>query len=452
VRFCRDAGHRPLPAQVSTVGAYVGCRADKGTCQPSSVASYLAPIRKRHLAGGYASPTAHHSVREALQGYTNEWLDAAGAAKPQRCAFPAPLAWRLARRAARAPDHRTFLRFTAVVTQFLWGRRARDALRLRVGDLRCLASGAVHCQNTRSKTDSRRPGGERLAHVYPPSPFTAPDYPVLNLRRLLAWHRRSGSPASAFLFAPFSSTSPGVTLSAWLRDGLAALNVAAPLGQRYCSHSCRAGFITSGRAAGLGLDAPAQFAGLSHDVLLGNYLEALAPSSTEAHLFFGRFLPPPVALPTRAAVLPLFWQAPLPGYALVLGRFSVVTCFTRRGRIWASPRRLPWKSIPPRDPVAAGWPAAGRVSPPIGDDGRLQVVARRPLLGGAPLPDTSAVSPRTLPSGGVHGSLFFRFPPSSLPNRFASLHICRFVFLFLVEAGFFSPLHFSLLFSRSPTK
>jgi len=269
------------------------------------VASYLAPIRKRDFAGGYASPTAHHSVREALQGFSNEWLDAAGAAKPNRCALLAPLAWRLARRAARAPDHQTFLRLTAVVTQFLWGRRARIVLRLRVGDLRCVASGAVHFQITRSKTDSRRPGGYRLAHVYPPSPFAAADYPVLNLRRLLAWHRRSGSPASAFLFAPFSSFSPGGTLSAWLRDGLPSLNAAAPLGQRYCSHSCRAGFIMSGLAAGLGLDALAQFAGLSRDVLLGNYLDALAPSSTEAHLFFGRLLPPPVALPARAAVLPL---------------------------------------------------------------------------------------------------------------------------------------------------
>jgi len=102
--------------------------------------------------------------------------------------------------------------------------------------------------------------------------------------------------------------------------------------------------------------------------------------------------------------------------ALVLGRFSAVTCITRRRLLWASPRRLPGKSITPRDPVAAGWPAAGCASPPIGDDGRLQVVARRPLLGGAPLPDTSAVSPRTLPSSGVQGSLFFRFPPSSLPQ------------------------------------
>ena len=130
--------------------------------------------------------------------------------------------------------------------------------------------------------------------------------------------------------------------------------------------------------------------------------------------------------------------------ALVLGRFSVVTCITRRGLIWASPRRLPGSSIPPRDPVAAGWPAAGCASPPTGDDGRLQVVAHRPLLGGAPLPDTSAVSPRTLPSGGVHGSLFFRFPSSSLPNRFASLHICRFGFLFSGRGWLF--LASSLLF------
>jgi len=135
--------------------------------------------------------------------------------------------------------------------------------------------------------------------------------------------------------------------------------------------------------------------------------------------------------------------------ALVLGLFSVVACSTRRGLLWASPRRLPGRSAPHRDLVAAGWPAAGCTSPPIGDDGRLHVVARRPLLGGAPLPDTSAVSSRTLASGGVHGSLYFRIPPFSLPIRFAALHICRFVFLFFLSRRAFSRLFTSLYCSRA---
>jgi len=135
--------------------------------------------------------------------------------------------------------------------------------------------------------------------------------------------------------------------------------------------------------------------------------------------------------------------------ALVLGRFSVVAFSTRRGQLCASIRRLPRRSAPPRDLVAAGWPAAGCTSPPIGDDGRLKVVARRPLLGGAPLPDTSAVSSSTLASGGVHGSLIFRFPPFSLPIRFAALHICRFVFLFFLSRRDFSRLFTSLYCSRA---
>lgn len=72
VRFCSDGGYRPLPARISTVGAYVGLLADKGTYQPQTISTYLAPVRKRHLAAGLPSSTDHFSVREAFAGARNE--------------------------------------------------------------------------------------------------------------------------------------------------------------------------------------------------------------------------------------------------------------------------------------------------------------------------------------------------------------------------------------------
>lgn len=304
MRFCASGGYRPIPAKVTTVGAYVGWLADKGTCQPQTISTYLAPIRKRHLAAGRASPTEHHSVREALAGARNEWLDAAGTAKPKRCALPSRVAWRLSSRAHGSANHKTFLKLTAVTTQFLWGRRAKDILSLRLGDVQASPDGAIHFQIRRSKMDSKKAGGERLAHVYPPSPFAAPDFPLLNLRRLLRWHRRNNSPPHTLLFSPIPKAKPGGVLTGWLREGLADLGIKPPLGQVYASHSARAGFITAGRAIGLSVDALCQFAGLSRDVLEAHYLDSLAQETSEAHLFFSRLVPAAVPLPTPACVLP----------------------------------------------------------------------------------------------------------------------------------------------------
>lgn len=282
----------------------MGWLADKGTCQPQTICAYLAPIRKRHLATGRSSPTEHPSVREALAGARNEWLDGAGVSKPKRCALPSRLAWRLASRAQGTTNHKNFIKLTAVTTQLPWGRRAKDVLALRVSDVRATTDGAIHFQIRRTKMDSKKAGGERLAHVYPPSSFAAPDFPLLNLRRLLTWHRRNGSPQHTLLFSPVPKAKPGGVLTGWLREGLAALHVVPPLGQVYASRSSCAGFITAGRAIGLSVDALCQFAGLTRDVLEATYLDSLAQETSEAHLFFSRLVPAAVPLPASAGMLP----------------------------------------------------------------------------------------------------------------------------------------------------
>jgi len=102
---------------------------------------------------------------------------------------------------------------------------------------------------------------------------------------------------------------------------------------------------------------------------------------------------------------------------LVLGRSSVVACSMRRGLRWVSP-------------------GGSRGDPPLRPSGGGSVVACRRLLGGAFLPFTPAASPRTLTSGGAHGSLLFA---SHDPPCLNALHLCTpvvSILLFLVEAGF----------------
>lgn len=293
--FCARGGYRALPASSSTVGRYVAYLWLRGTVQPSSARTYLSPIRKRHLDAGFSNPCATDLVAEALDGFTNAWLDRHGA-KPKRVALPASVAWRLAMLAFSSPDHLLRLRLTAVVSHFVMCRRAKDVLNLTAADVRLSADGGLSFQITRSKTDAKRPGGERIAHTYPRSSFASvPDLPVLLLRRALAEHASARRPSDRLFPAP--SQDPGTILSGWLRAGLQLLGVTAPVGTVYASHSCRSGGCTALRTVGKGLDAVAQWAGMSIETLTKSYNDALAVPTLEAHFFFGRLLQRALPLP-----------------------------------------------------------------------------------------------------------------------------------------------------------
>lgn len=284
-----------MPASASTVGRYVAYLWLQGTVQPSSARTYLAPVRKRHLAAGFPNPCASDLVAEALDGFTNAWLDTHGA-KPKRIALPAAAAWRLAQLAYASRDRLVRLRLTAVVSHFFMCRRAQDVLNLRAADVRLSLDGGLSFQITRSKTDAKRPGGERIAHSYPPSSFeSVPDLPILLLRRVLAEHALHRRPCDRLFPAP--ARDAGAVLSGWLRAGLHMLGVVAPVGSVYASHSCRSGGCTALRTVGKGLDAVAQWAGMTIETLTKSYNDALVVPSLEAHFFFGRLLPRALPLP-----------------------------------------------------------------------------------------------------------------------------------------------------------
>lgn len=86
------------------------------------------------------------------------------------------------------------------------------------------------------------------------------------------------------------------------------LDVSAPVGTVYASHSCRSGGCIALRTVGMGLDAVAQWAGMSIKTLIKSYKNALSVPALEAHLFFGRLLP-------RAPSLPALRPTPSDGYA-----------------------------------------------------------------------------------------------------------------------------------------
>lgn len=148
-----------------TVGRYIAYQWLKGTVQPSSVRTYLSPIRKRHIAAGFPNPCSTDLVSDALAGFTNAWLDSHGS-KAKRAALPKTIASRLAQLAMTAPSATIRTRLTAVVAHFFMCRRAKDILFLVAQDVQLLPDGGVSFQICGTKTNSKRPGGEREANEH----------------------------------------------------------------------------------------------------------------------------------------------------------------------------------------------------------------------------------------------------------------------------------------------
>lgn len=258
--FCARGAYRALPASSSTVGRYVALLWLKGSVKPSSARTYLAPIRKRHHAAGFPNPCATDLVAEALDGFNHGWPDAHGT-RLKGVALPAAVAWRLAQLAYLSRDNLIHQRLTAVVCHYSMCRRAKEVLNLKAADVLLSADGGLSSQITRSKTDAKCPGGERLAHTYPPSPITSvPDLPVLLLLRALDNHASRARPCDRLFPAP--ARDPGTALSGWLRADLRLMDVTAPVGTVYVSYSCLSGGCTALRMVEEGLDAVAQWAGM----------------------------------------------------------------------------------------------------------------------------------------------------------------------------------------------
>jgi len=295
VFFCAEGRYRPLPASAETVGLYVAYLWLRGLVQPTSARTYPEIFLKRRLAAGFPNAGASDLVAEALSGNNNAWLYAHGS-KPKRIALPAPVAWQLALLAVLTIDPVVRLRLKAVACHILMCRRANDVLILTAADLSFPAAGGVAFQIPRTNTDARRPGGERLAYVYPVSNFSSVAYlPVLLLRHSVDVHPSRFRPSRP-LFRP-GAFDPGGVLTAWLLAGLRMLDLAAPVGTVYVRHSNRGRGCTAMRKVGLGLDAIAQLAGMAIETLNHSYNDALAPVTAEAHFFFGRLLPRALSLP-----------------------------------------------------------------------------------------------------------------------------------------------------------
>lgn len=281
--YCARRNVCALPATTTTVTRYIGWQWRRGAIVASSFKSMLAAVRKRHLGAGYRNPCDADAVREAKSGFKRAGLLLRPQTKPTRIPLPPRVAWQLALLASYSPP-RLRRHLTAVVLQFWWMRRAGDITRLLFGDVELPADGRTCYQVPDHKT---APRDGLLARVLPPARVGAPDLPRQLLARLLADHHAADAPPTTRLFTRCTAKQASGVLTGWLRDGLARLGVAAPVGTSYASHSLKKCGATAAAAAGVGRAAIAELAGTTELTLAESYISALVVPSCYDRYFSG---------------------------------------------------------------------------------------------------------------------------------------------------------------------
>lgn len=156
--FCRANGWPALPTPAAAVACYFGTLVE-WRLAPSSLQSYLTPIKNRHADAGYSRPAIGKLITQLRAGNHRLLADEEGAFPFARAPLPGPVLWRVAKLAAAEADPSWAARYPAVVLQFVLVRRTAEILSLRLTDVSFPATGGADVQVVRFK------GGERRAKL-----------------------------------------------------------------------------------------------------------------------------------------------------------------------------------------------------------------------------------------------------------------------------------------------
>jgi site-specific recombinase XerD len=237
-RFCNLAGVSPLPAQVSTVVAYLTTQAENH--KVSTLERRIASISQAHQAAGFSTPTSDMQVRVLMQGIRRTIRTAQTAKNPI-------LINDIKAMINTLPDNLLGIRDRALLlVGFAGGFRRSEIVNINIEDTSFSREGlTIIIRN--SKTDQEG-SGRKVGIAYGSNCNTCP------VRSLQAWIEQSGI-TSGPLFR--SVNRHGHLREGRLSDKSVALIIkrtaeAAGLdSSKYSGHSLRAGLATSAAAAGV---------------------------------------------------------------------------------------------------------------------------------------------------------------------------------------------------------
>lgn len=236
VTWCRAAGLNSLPAEPTTVAAYVAHLADSGR-KAATINLHVAAVAAVHRAAGEDNPASAEAVRATVRGVRRS----IGTRQTRKAPATAETVKKMVR---KVPDGLTGLRDRALIlVGFAAALRRSELVALDVADLERAPDGIViHVR--RSKTDQDGAGQEiavsRGAKLKP-------------CEALDAWLSAARITAGPV----FRSVNKGGTVSAERLTDRSVADIVKRCAEAagldaslFSGHSLRAGFVTSALAAG----------------------------------------------------------------------------------------------------------------------------------------------------------------------------------------------------------
>ena len=237
--WCESLHLVAMPATPNTVARFLAAQASGGI-KPSTLVRRLAAIRMAHEIQGHPSPTQHKGVKAVLKGIKRE----KGTAQDKKAPATAE---RIASMVTHCPNTLTGLRDKALLLLgFAGAFRRSELVALKMTDIERTPEG-IKATIRKSKTDQEGQG--QVVAVLNGTRLRVVD-------ALMSW-LEAANISDGYLFRPIKKG--GQVQSMALTDRSVANIVKQYAGKAgltvddFSAHSLRAGFITSGAAAGADL-------------------------------------------------------------------------------------------------------------------------------------------------------------------------------------------------------
>ena len=294
VDFCLNdwpaAGYpalRPLPAQQSTILAYIGSLFEDGL-QASSLQPYLSAINSWHADLHLPPPARGHLVTLARKGYA-ELEGEETVNLERRGPIAVDVILDIVVLGMRTASRRTLRAATAIAVAFLFFARADTGVRLLRRDIALDAHG-IHLR-AQAKTRSRL---DPLLLTAPwPHPIAGHDMPFIHslLARFLASTAGARDDAPLWQLSTDNAASWRPALvEVWLQHLLKTLQRTPPLGTLWTKHSLRSAGATAALSVGVDVFTIARLGGWASIESVKLYVDPFVVPHLYSFLVFGPWL------------------------------------------------------------------------------------------------------------------------------------------------------------------
>ena len=285
LNYCASSQMSPLPASLDTTLSYIGHLFETSTIQATSLQPYLSAINTMHSHLGLEPPAVGPLVQAARRGYGN--LRAAAGRPTQRLWLPATAAQRALQAGLETSDLTLKRAHLFVALGFtLFQRESTTTAALR-SDIQITDDDLLFKERFSKGKNS---GQMRVIRL--------PRRHHAGLAALLQDFRSAveaagGCRSKSFFALPGDKAKLTAAVGdAWVRQSLRALNVVAPEGYTYSSHSLRKGAATAAHAIGVPLTKICYYGNWSaKSRVVHDYIDPSAEPTPAAYSFFGWLLP-----------------------------------------------------------------------------------------------------------------------------------------------------------------